>query len=158
STTNGFANDNDKPTLYRIGFIGTTLNCLAVGSACTALTGALEISNNTGEASPLTELRNGTTDRLFVGITKGTNNVGLCPFGAGCVENFDITLLMPTTTAAAAVLENGGTSGIVIDNTSITCVGSANPSCNHLQNEASSIYFGPLGLTTAVKLTQAGLQ
>jgi len=109
------------------------------------MTGALEISNNTGEASPLTELRNGTTDRLFVGVTKGSNGVGLCPFNAGCVENFDITLLMPTTTAAAAVLENGGTSGIVVDNVS-TAVG------------ASSIYFGPLGLATAVKLTQAGLQ
>src|SRR5437867_742311 len=46
STTNGFANNNDKPTLYRIGFTGTTLNCLAAGSACTALTGPLEISNN----------------------------------------------------------------------------------------------------------------
>jgi len=146
STTNGFTNDNDKPTLYRIGFIGTTLNCLAVGSACTALTGALEISNNTGgEGSPLTELKNGMTDRLFVGITKGTNNVGLCPFGGGCVENFDITLLMPTTTAAPAVSEAGGTSGIVVDNVSTAA-------------EASSIYFGPLSATLAVKLTQAGLQ
>src|SRR5439155_20875189 len=136
---------NDKPTLYRIGFTGTTLNCLAAGSACTALTGALEISNNTGEASTLTELKNGTTDRLFVGVTKGTNGVGLCPFGGGCVENFNITLLMPTTTAAPAVSEAGGTSGIVVDNVSTVA-------------EASSVYFGALTGNNAVKLTQSGLQ
>jgi len=145
SATNGFANNNNKPALYRIGFVTNTLNCLAPGSACTVLTGALEISNNNGAASPLTELKNGTTDRLFVGVTLGSNNVGLCPFNAGCVENFDITLLMPTTTAAPAVSEAGGTSGIVVDNVSTA-------------PEASSIYFGPLTANFIVKLTQSGLQ
>ena len=54
STTNGFANNNDKPALYRIGSLVGTLNCLAAGSSCTVLTGALEISNNPGgEGSPL---------------------------------------------------------------------------------------------------------
>src|SRR5438552_976643 len=100
--------------------------------------GAMEISNNTGEASPLTELKNGTTDRLFVGITKGDNNAGLCRFNGGCVENFDITLLMPTTTASASVSEAGGTSGIVVDNVSTA-------------PEASSIYFGPLTANLIVK-------
>jgi hypothetical protein len=147
STANGFATNNDKPTLYRIGFTGATptLSCLAAGSACTAGTGALEISNNTGEGSSLTELKNGTTDRLFVGVTKGTNGVGLCPFGGGCIESFDITGSMPATTAVTAVSQAGGTSGIVVDNVSANA-------------EASSIYFGPLGANLAVKLTQAGLQ
>jgi len=51
----------------------------------------------------------------------------------------------PAGATGATATETGGTSGIIVDNTS----GSA---------QASSIYFSNLGSNTAVKLTQSGLQ
>jgi hypothetical protein len=54
---------------------------------------------------------------------------------------------MSRTTGGTTVTatENGGTSGIVIDNQSTA-------------GQASSIYFGRLGGNTGVKVTQNGLQ
>ena len=116
----------------------------------------LTLTTGYAECSPLSELKNGTTDRLFAGVTVGGGS--LCA-SAGCAQSFDgINGTIPSTTTHTTG-ENGGTSGIVVDNVSSSA-------------EASSIYFSTLSGATssatgcksgglgycAVKLTQSGLQ
>jgi len=95
------------------------------------------------EFSPSTEFLNGATDQLFVsGITNASPNFieyNLTAFLALFPNSFP-----PVGATGATATETGGTSGIIVDNTS----GSA---------QASSIYFGAIGTNNAVKLTQSGL-
>ena len=95
------------------------------------------------EFSPTTEFLNGATDQLFVsGLSVASPNFieyNLNAFPALFPNSFP-----PAGATGATATENGGTSGIIVDNTS----GLA---------QASSIYFGSLGTHNAVKLTQSGL-
>ena len=147
----GRGNNDAQPTLYRFGFNSATPPVMQ-GKNGTELT----LTTGSAECSPLSELKNGTTDRLFAGVTVGGGS--LCA-SAGCAQSFDgINGTMPSTTTHTTG-ENGGTSGIVVDNVSSSA-------------EASSIYFSTLSGATstatgcksgglgycAVKLTQSGLQ
>jgi hypothetical protein len=91
------------------------------------------------DCSPVTEFENGTTDRIFVSVT--TNSLTTAPISCptnlatyGCVMSFDVTssagwnVSKPT---AATEGESGGTSGIVVDNSSAAA-------------GSSQIYFTPL--------------
>ncbi len=90
------------------------------------------------QCSPITDFVGGdSTDRIFFGITSGT--VDVFAIGTASSNTFN------SSTIPATAAENGGTSGIIIDNTS----NAAN---------ASSFYFSTLGDHKAVKLTQSGLQ
>ena len=95
------------------------------------------------EFSPLTEFLNGATDQVFVsGLTDASPNFieyNLTNFLALFPNSFP-----PVGATGSTTTETGGTSGIIVDNTS----GSA---------QASSIYFGAIGTNSAVKLTQSGL-
>jgi len=90
--------------------------------------------------SPVTEFKNGTTDRMFVSVTASsvTGGVVNCPApSGGCIMSYDITTTAgwgtsKATTATAAV--PGGASAVVIDNLSGT-------------GGASQIYFTPLSTT-----------
>jgi hypothetical protein len=115
-------------TLYGVGFTGHTMN-----AGTPPLANQLSVGGSSPvELSPTTEFLNGANDLLFVsGITNLTPNV---------IEN-NINSF-PTTNGFAS--ETGGTSGMVVDNSS----GSA---------QAASIYFGALGSKAAVKFTQSGL-
>ena len=139
------------PRLYRFGFNGATPPVMQSQNGT-----ELTLTTGSAECLPLSELKNGTNDRLFAGVT--VEGGSLCA-SSGCVQSFDgINGTMPSTTAHT-VSENGGTSGIVVDNVSSSA-------------EASSIYFSTLPGTTssatgcksgglgycAVKLTQSGLQ
>jgi hypothetical protein len=112
-----------------------------------------------GTCSPITEFQNGATDRIFISVTASAVTVTpiSCPLAAGCVMSFDIT--NPATwgttkgTAATAAV-TGGTSGIIIDNSSSAA-------------GASQVYFTPLAdqpCTTsggaggcAIQASQSGL-
>jgi hypothetical protein len=110
--------------------------------------------------SPITEFNNTNTniDRIFLSVsgspvTSGTIN---CPSNsAGCIMSFRVdSSLTPTTPTSATAREAGGTSGIVVDNSS-------------LASGASQIYFTPLAdqvCTTsggtggcAIQASQSGL-
>src|SRR5579864_3627250 len=128
-------------TLYRVGFNASGVMNPAHDGICPVDCLALDAGSSSdvgAEASPLTEFFNTNTlkDWLFMGIGPGATT--------GVVENFDITTTFPAAAAPTPASESGGTSAIIIDHDS--------PSA-----QASSIYFGPLGVHTAVKLTQAGL-
>ena len=95
------------------------------------------------EFSPLTELLNGANDQVFVsGITAAVPNFieyDMNAFLALFPNSFP-----PSGATGATTSESGGTSGMIVDNTSASA-------------QASSVYFGNLGSNTAVKLTQSGL-
>jgi hypothetical protein len=109
--------------------------------------------------SPITEFLNGATDRMFLSVT-GSAVAGTpinCLAGSGCVMSFDITNPLTwgiSTGPAATTTVTGGTSGIIIDNSS-SAVG------------ASQVYFTPLSdqlCTTsggtggcAIQASQSGL-
>jgi hypothetical protein len=110
---------------------GTPANTIQVGGSTSV------------EFSPLTEILNGANDQVFVsGITLATPN--FVEYDMNAFLALFPTSFPPTGVTGATTSESGGTSGMVVDNTS----GSA---------QASSIYFGNLGSNTAVKLTQSGL-
>jgi hypothetical protein len=126
--------------------------------------GPLDLVNATGggaACSPITEIKNGAVDRIFVSV--GNNDaLGTGCGGNGCLYSFDISGAFPTNATAAfptPLAAAGGTSGIVVDNVSAG-------------TQASSIYFtfnansdtsnntGCNGVTAVgcvVKLTQNGL-
>jgi hypothetical protein len=90
-----------------------------------------------GTCSPITEFQNGPTDRMFVSVTANavTGTPISCPFIAGCIMSFDITnpaTWGTTKSTVATAVESGGTSGIIIDNSSSA-------------GGASQVYFSPLG-------------
>ncbi|MGA7795973.1 MAG: hypothetical protein WCA19_23320 [Candidatus Acidiferrales bacterium] len=93
--------------------------------------------------SPLTEFLNGSSDQVFVsGLTAASPN--FIEYNMNIFINLFPNSFPPSGISGATTTETGGTSGMVVDNTS----GSA---------QASSIYFGNLSTNAAVKLTQSGL-
>jgi hypothetical protein len=111
---------------------GTPANTIQIGGSTSV------------EFSPLTEFLNGSNDQVFVsGLTVASPN--FIEYNMNAFLALFPTSFPPSGVTGATATETGGTSGIVVDNTS----GSA---------QASSIYFGNLGSNTAVKLTQSGLQ
>ncbi len=90
--------------------------------------------------SPVTEFQNGAVDQAYVSV-EASGRPGNCG-GTGCVMNFTITSALPATATPLAVLpESGGTSGIVVDNSSAF-------------SGASQLYFSTLGGASAVQAAQ----
>jgi hypothetical protein len=147
---------NAAPALYSIPFNSS-------GVMTTPVNGPLNLSTTTTaqECSPLSEIYNpnvgGGTDWLFLGVPAN------CAFGGsttGCIMSFNITSGTFPSTVSATAAENGGTSGIIVDNVSTSV-------------QASSAYFTTLSspgtgactsepvndsTTCLVKRTQSGLQ
>jgi hypothetical protein len=110
--------------------------------------------------SPVTEILNGTTDYIFLSVSGSSSISGVsgCGTGNACVYSWNTTsALSGGTGPGAGLVAAGGTSAIIIDNTSGT-------------TGASQIYFSTLGtsgtcatsgtLTTggcAVQAAQSGL-
>jgi hypothetical protein len=87
--------------------------------------------------SPITEFENGVTDRMFLSVAGGAVTGGTvnCPSNTtGCIMSFNITnpaTWSSSTPTGATASVTGGTSGIVIDNSSSA-------------GGASQVYFTPL--------------
>lgn len=133
-------NPGTSPVLYRVGFNGNPRQMNTTVDATT-----VSLSANAGEqCSPITEFNNGV-DRIFLGLMT-----------AARVEFFDVSTttapVLGGTGAVAPVAEAGGTSGIIVDNTSAITQASS----MYFTTQASSANCG--GNFCAVKLTQGGLQ
>jgi hypothetical protein len=87
------------------------------------------LTSTSSSCSPVTEIDNGSTDYIFLGVT-GTGNQTGCS-SAGCIYNFNVTSGVPSA-ATDGLAAASGSSGIIIDNIS-TSLG------------ASQIYFSTLG-------------
>jgi hypothetical protein len=131
-----------NPTLLRVGFSTAPpkINATNDGSSFSLATGTVD-------CTPLTEIYNGTTDYLFLGVTDhGFMGTPTCN-NTTCVASFVITSSFPAAAHATLTtnLGNHGISGIIVDNVS------AAPG-------ASQIYFGNLQNQTGVQASQSALQ
>jgi hypothetical protein len=86
--------NRDHPSLYRVGFSGTgVMNTTPDGGANAFL---VELATPSGEeCSPVTELNNNGTDRLFVSV-QNNNTAAQCLAG-GCITSFIVTNWQKTT-------------------------------------------------------------
>ena len=147
----------DHQALFRVGFNSTGV----MNSTTNA--GPLELITSTsagGACSPITEIKNGATDRIFLSIGGSGARTGCA---TACVYSFDITSAFPANAAAAFVVppppgqNSGATSGFVVDNVS----GSSQASSIYFTNIANSVGATSCntvgGVGCSVKLTQAGL-
>lgn len=110
---------------------GTLTNCSALECATKIDT----MASAAAVGSPVTEILNGSTDYIFTSVSANSSISGLsgCATGNACVYSWNATSTLGSGAAPAAGLSiAGGTSGIIVDNTSSTA-------------EASNIYFSTLG-------------
>lgn len=140
--------NRDHPALFRIGFNGSGLMNTVTAN------GPLDLVSASGEdASPITAILNGATERIFVSVNNNGNRTGCT---GACLYSFDITSGFPANSTSGFQV-TGGTSGIVVDNVSAS-------------SQASNIYFtfrsnstagrtcnGVSGVGCALKLTQSAL-
>jgi hypothetical protein len=126
-------------TLYGVGFNSShTMNSGAPADI-------FPIPGSTAsEFSPVTEILNSPADFVVVSALESAfPNMAVYNVNAFTPSLFP-NVFPPTGTQGATTAEGNGTTGIVVDNVSISA-------------QASSIYFGVPSLNTAVKLTQSGL-
>jgi hypothetical protein len=121
-TTSGTVN-----ALWQIHVDGTTLDPAFLGPALTTA--------NAG-CSPITEFFDGTTDRMFFSVANNALTTApiSCLTNTGCIMSFSISnpaAFTPASVPLARTSVTGGTSGIVIDNSSAA-------------GGASQVYFTPL--------------
>jgi hypothetical protein len=125
--------------LWQIPITGGVMGTPVLGPALTTADVA---------CSPITEFLNGSTDRMFLSVA-GSAVAGApinCTSASGCIMSFDITnpLAWGTLTAPAATATvTGGTSGIIVDNSSSA-------------GGASQVYFTPLSDQTCTTSGGAG--
>ena len=142
------------PQLYGISFTGTLMN------TGTAAKGPLALATATTGCSALTEVFNQSLakDELYLSVATRCS----ATITGGCVKRFDITSTFPTA-ITNAVAENGGTTGLVIDNVSNGASGNASQTNIYFvtkSTQSCSKYTTGTQATAncAVKLTQAALQ
>ena len=133
----------NQPALSRIGFNASgVMNTTTSADLSLTIPGVIE---SNVECSPVTEIDNGTTDRMFASVFGNGNLAGACSgtCTGACLYSFDVTSSFPTT-CSARLAATAGTSGLIIDNTLSTA-------------GASQVYFTPLSGGMAVQASQAGL-
>jgi hypothetical protein len=131
------------PTLWRVTFNSSgVMQARDTGSFQLVQTGQTGTAN---DCTPLTEVFNGTTDRLFLGV-KGHGNPTGCN-GTTCIMSFNITSSFPTVISAATTNNLGaaGMSAFIIDNVSSSA-------------GASQIYYGSLQTSVGVQVSESALQ
>jgi hypothetical protein len=106
-------NVNSNPILYRIA--------ISSGSFGTVTTGPKVSNSSSAICSPVTEFFDGTNDKVFLSVTTQGNSATELPSGCsvstGCVLGYTINSgISSSSSPSVAAAENGGTSGIVIDN------------------------------------------
>ena len=151
--------NNDRPAIYQLGFNSSGVLNAAAGTPLVNLT-----LFDGFACSPVTELKNGATDRIFFSVAGlafppafGGNATG-CTVGLGCVMSIVLGGAWPPAVTSAGIAASGGASGIVIDNVG----GGAQESSlyyTYLSNSIGSVTcIGTTGVGCAVKVTQSALQ
>jgi hypothetical protein len=143
-------NADDQPAIYQLSFSSSGVLSTAVGPPLLGL-----VSNDIEECSPITEVANGATDRIFFSVQNNAAQAG-CGTG-GCVMSITLGGAWPPAVVTNAVPASGGTSGIVIDNVG-TGVQQSNIYFTYQRNSTVAIKCNATtGVGCAVKLTQSAL-
>jgi hypothetical protein len=159
--------NSDRPAIYQLGFNSSGVLNTAAGTPLVNLVNA-----DGAVCSPVTELKNGSTDRIFFSVTNsafaplivifvnlGGNATGCLPSNNnGCVMSVMLGGSWPPATTTAGIPASGGSSGIVVDNVG---AGAQESSLYYTYLGASIAGItcnGTTGVGCAVKATQSALQ
>jgi hypothetical protein len=176
---------NNRPAIYQLSFTGPSPGPAGV-LVTTAIPAALANLTTTfsliGDAcSPVSEIKNGATDRIFFSFATNANppsgggTATGCTAGQGCVASIDVSSFVvggagtwpPTATTAGiaapfiltgAQTGSGGTSGIVVDNVGVGAQESSIYYTFQTNSTAGVTCNTTTGVGCAVKVTQSGLQ
>jgi len=123
-------NTGGDPTLTQVPVANSVLGVAVTGPT---------VGNTATTCSPITEFYTGSADYIFMSAqTEGSGNTGLpsgCSAGIGCVVAYNVTsgaAISPGLAPSAALPVAGGTSGIVVDNSTSDAI------------DGSQIYFSTL--------------
>jgi len=165
---------NNRPALYQLSFNAAgVLQTAGIPAPLKSLTSNFSLIGDA--CSPVTELKNGATDRIFFSVATNADpptalpagTATGCTNGQGCVIMIALGGAWPpaATTAGFAVPNNvilqtgsGGTSGIVVDNVGVGAQESSIYFTYQTNSTLSVLCNGTIGVGCAVKLTQSALQ
>ncbi len=161
---------NNRPGIYQHSFNAAgVLQTVGIPAPLVNLTNTFSLIGDA--CSPVIELKNGATDRIFFSFATNANPGGTatgCTAGQGCVASIVLGGAWPpaATTAGFAVpffltgvqTGSGGTSGIVIDNVGAGAQESSLYFTFQVNSTAAVPCNGTIGVGCAVKVTQSALQ
>src|SRR5580692_3997955 len=160
---------NNRPAIYQFSFNAAgVLQTTGIPAPLVNLTNTFSFIGDA--CSPVTEIKNGATDRIFFSFVINANPGGTatgCTAGQGCVASIVLGGAWPpaATTAGIAVpvipvgqSGNGGTSGIVVDNVGAGAQESSIYYTFRTNSTAAIPCNGTVGVGCAVKVTQSALQ
>jgi hypothetical protein len=160
---------NNRPAIYRLTFNASGVLGGAAGTPLINLTSNFSLIGDA--CSPVTEIKNGATDRVFFSFATNANPAGTatgCTAGQGCVASIVLGGTWPPAATTAGIAApfiltgtqtgSGGASGIVVDN-----VGAGAQESNiyytfQTNSTAAVTCNGTVGVGCAVKATQSALQ
>jgi hypothetical protein len=151
---------NNRPAIYQFHF--NALGVLQTAGNPLPLVNLTNTASFVGDAcSPVTELKNGATDRIFFSFAINANPGGTatgCAAGQGCVASIVLGGAWPPAATTAGIAASNGASGIVVDN-----VGAGAQESNiyytYRSNSTAAVACnGTVGVGCAVKVTQSALQ
>jgi hypothetical protein len=163
---------NNRPAIYQFSFNATgVLQTVGIPAPLTNLTTTFSLIGDA--CSPVTEIKNGATDRIFFGFATNANpppggTATGCTAGQGCVASIVLVGAWPPAATTAGIAAPffltgvqtgyGGTSGIVVDN-----VGAGLQESNiyyaYRSNSTVAVTCNAAtGVGCAVKATQSALQ
>ena len=163
---------NNRPAIYQFSFNAAgVLQTTGIPAPLVNLTSTFSLIGDA--CSPVTEIKNGATDRIFFSFAINANpppagKATGCTAGQGCVASIVLGGAWPpaATTAGIAVpfiltgvqTGSGGTSGIVIDNVGAGAQESSLYYTYQTNSTAAVRCNGTTGVGCAVKVTQSALQ
>jgi hypothetical protein len=107
-----------RPTLWRIPIAANAMGTPLAGAVLTSADTA-DASGGVGTCSPITDVQNGANNYIFMSVPQLGNQTGCV---GSCMYMFNLTGVTlanwTARTAVAGLTAAGGTSGIVIDNSS----------------------------------------
>jgi hypothetical protein len=168
---------NNRPAIYQFSFTGSSPGPAGV-LVTTGIPAPLKNLTTTfslvGDAcSPVTEIKNGATDRIFFGFATNANppaggTATGCTAGQGCVASIVVGGAWPPAATTAGIAApfiltgvqtgSGGTSGIVVDNVGVGVQESSIYYTYQTNSTAAVTCNTTAGVGCAVKVTQSALQ
>ena len=152
----------NRPGIYQLSFTGAGVLNAAAGTPLVGLVNPGPAG--TGACSPVSEIKNGPTDRIFFSVAGNANPPSAggtatgCTAGQGCVMSIVLGGAWPPAATTSGIPASGGASGIVVDN-----VGTgAQESSIYYTYRSDATAAVPCNGTNvggcAVKVTQSALQ
>jgi hypothetical protein len=153
---------SNRPAVYELTFNSSGVLNTTPGTPLVNLANANSIG--IGACSPVTEYKNGSTDRIFFSVTGHANPPSSggtatgCTANQGCVMSIVLGGTWPPTATTAGIAASGGSSGIILDNDG-TGAQESNVYYTYRSNSTTTVTCnGTSGVGCAVKASQAALQ